>query len=64
MSHCEDCGCKVYSGACTNCHEAVYIEQQYHELGMSLNDCSDKFKNEIAEAHQDINRKLAIKASY
>ena len=31
-NYCEDCGCKVYSGACTNCHEEIYIEQQYYEL--------------------------------
>lgn len=57
MSHCEDCGCKVYNGACTNCHEVVYIEQQYHDLGMSMDDCSDEFKQEIADAHADINKK-------
>lgn len=64
MSHCEDCGCKVYNGACTNCHEAVYIEQQYYDLDMDINECSDSFKNEIAEAHRDINRKAAIKATF
>ena len=29
---CEDCGCKVYSGRCTNCHEELFILDQYDEL--------------------------------
>lgn len=24
-SHCENCGCKIYSGYCTNCQEEAYI---------------------------------------
>lgn len=31
-TYCEDCGCKVYSGRCTNCHEELYIMDQYYEL--------------------------------
>ena len=30
---CEDCGCKVYGGHCTNCHEETFIAQQYRDLG-------------------------------
>jgi hypothetical protein len=26
--YCEDCGCKVYNGHCTNCHEETYIAEQ------------------------------------
>jgi hypothetical protein len=33
MEYCEDCGCRVYNGHCTNCHEEIFIEQQYIELG-------------------------------
>jgi hypothetical protein len=29
---CADCGCNVYGGHCTNCHEEVFIAQQYCEL--------------------------------
>ena len=36
MSHCDNCGCRVYSGACVNCHEATYIEQQYVDLEMTI----------------------------
>ena len=27
---CENCGCRVYNGACTNCHEESYTEEQYY----------------------------------
>ena len=33
MSTCEDCGCKMYNGFCTNCHEEVFIADQYRDLG-------------------------------
>ena len=37
--HCEDCGCKVYSGICTNCHEELYIyETQNDYLPDELSD--------------------------
>ena len=28
MNYCEDCGSKVYSGHCVNCHEETFIAQQ------------------------------------
>jgi hypothetical protein len=28
--YCDDCGCAKYNGACTNCHEEIYIEEQCH----------------------------------
>jgi len=36
QDYCENCGCKVYSGRCVNCHEELYIIDQYRELGMPL----------------------------
>ena len=36
MKHCEDCGCKVFSGRCVNCNEVEYIEDQYYELDMPV----------------------------
>ena len=33
MGYCEDCGCKMFNGFCTNCHEEVYIEEQYYDIG-------------------------------
>jgi hypothetical protein len=48
MSYCEDCGCKVYNGHCTNCHEEVFIAEQHLEQG-TFNECSDEFKQKVAE---------------
>ena len=33
MKNCENCGSKMYNGACTWCHEEIYIMDQYHEMG-------------------------------
>lgn len=33
--YCENCGCKVYNGACVNCHEENYILDQYYEQDMT-----------------------------
>lgn len=35
---CNNCGCKVYNGACVNCDEEVFIMEQYYELDMPLPD--------------------------
>ncbi len=52
-TRCENCGCKVYGGACTNCHEEIYIERQYLELEMpipkSIGDLADKHRKEIRD---------------
>jgi hypothetical protein len=32
MSHCVNCGERVYRSLCTNCHEENFIEQQYIDL--------------------------------
>ena len=46
MNYCPDCGCKMCNGACTNCHEEIYIAEQYYELGMSM---SSEFENRLIE---------------
>lgn len=46
MNYCPDCGCKMYNGACTNCHEEIYIAEQYNELGMSM---SPEFEEKLIE---------------
>lgn len=33
---CEDCGCRMYGGFCTNCDEEVFIAGQYREDGESV----------------------------
>ena len=54
MSHCEDCGCKVYSGRCTNCHEELYILDQYYELDMELPDENSDFMKKVNEQQKAI----------
>lgn len=56
MKHCEDCGCKVYNGACTNCHETVYIQDQYIDQGIPLPGPDTQFMKEVAEQTADINK--------
>jgi len=63
-TECENCGCTAYDGACTNCHEEVYIEDQYHALGMQLPDQDSDFMQTLTKKHQDIDRKQMIKSSY
>lgn len=36
MNTCEDCGCRIAGGHCVNCHEEVFIAQQYRDLGMEV----------------------------
>jgi len=35
---CDDCGEKVYGGYCTNCHEEVFIAEQYELDGETVPD--------------------------
>ncbi len=60
-SYCDDCGEPVYNGACTNCHEVLYIEEQYHDLDM---DVPESLSKECGQARKDIERKAGIKATF
>jgi len=53
--YCEDCGCKVYSGRCTNCHEELYILGQYEELGMNIPDEDSEFMQRASEQQKIVN---------
>jgi len=33
MARCENCGCGMSGGFCSNCHEEVFIAEQYSEMG-------------------------------
>ncbi len=35
-SYCANCGEKSFNGACTNCHEEIYIREQYWDLNMEV----------------------------
>lgn len=51
MGYCPDCGCKMYNGACVNCHEEVYIRDQYEELGMPM---SKEFEKKVEEKEREV----------
>lgn len=57
--YCEDCGCKVYNGICTNCHEELYIEDQYYELNMPLPDEDSEFMKKAKLFSSSIKSKYA-----
>lgn len=38
MKCCEDCGERVYSDYCVNCHEEVFIAEQYDRSGEPVPD--------------------------
>lgn len=57
-SYCEDCGCKVYDGRCTNCHEELYILDQYLELDMELPSEDSKFMKKVRECEYKVEQKL------
>ncbi|HMR18067.1 MAG TPA: hypothetical protein PKA53_02100 [Sphingobacterium sp.] len=52
--YCGDCGCKVYSGRCTNCHEELYILDQYYEQGMELPDEDTDFMKKVRQKEIEI----------
>jgi len=59
MGYCENCGCKEYSGACVNCHEEIYIEEQYIELNEPI---PDLIYNEASKHRKEISDKKKNKS--
>ena len=59
MAHyCDDCGCKMYDGVCSNCHEEVVIRQQYIDLDIPV---PDNIAKTAEEQEIEIARKRIIK---
>jgi len=58
MTYCEDCGCKVFSGRCTNCHEELYIQDQYFELDMKLPPEETEFMKAVRKQEKEVAEKL------
>lgn len=56
MNYCEDCGCKMYNGFCTNCHEEVFIEEQY--IGLD-----EEIPNEIHEKSNEHRKFVSMRNS-
>lgn len=46
MSYCPDCGCKMYNGICTNCHEDLIIFDECLQYDIPM---SDEFLNSVDE---------------
>lgn len=57
-TECSDCGCRVYDGACTNCHEEIYIEAQYHELDMLMPKEDTEFMLKLRKCDQEMAAKI------
>lgn len=54
MRACENCGCRVYNGVCTNCHEETYIlETQSEDMTYPI---SDEFMQKVAEQRPEVER--------
>ena len=60
--YCEVYGCKVYSGRCTNCHEELFILDQYDELQgtefeLPYPDENSEFMKKVQEHKKNIENK-------
>lgn len=64
MSYCEDCGCKVYSGRCVNCHEELYIRDQYLDQDMELPSEDSDFMKKVEKQESEVARKQNLKNSH
>lgn len=56
-NYCEDCGCKVYSGRCTNCHEELFILDQYYEQEMEPPSEDSEFMKKVREQEKELAEK-------
>ena len=52
MTYCEDCGCKVYGGICSNCQEELYIVENQSEY--IENPLSNEFLQKAKEQKERI----------
>ncbi len=57
---CENCGCKVYSGRCVNCHEELFIRDQYIELDMQLPPAQSDFMKKVEQHEKELAKKLMV----
>jgi len=55
MKTCEDCGCTLRNGICTNCEEELFIyDYQMDDWSLEL---SEEFKNKVKEQRKKHNEK-------
>lgn len=53
--YCADCGCRTYNGACTNCHEEIFIQQQ-NDMNAEPIIFSDEFMHKVADHERKIRK--------
>ena len=49
---CEDCGCRVYSGHCVNCHEETFIAEQNYSNDEPIA-FSEEFLKKVEEQKEE-----------
>jgi hypothetical protein len=55
MKYCEDCGCILQDGVCSNCQEELFIlENQSADIDFPL---SDEFMQAANEQERELNRR-------
>jgi hypothetical protein len=54
---CEDCGCRMYGGICSNCQEELYILENQADC---LGPVSDEFMEMAGEQRRLLKRREAI----
>jgi hypothetical protein len=55
-SCCENCGEAVYDGRCVNCHEELYIQDQYFELNIPLPSKDSEFMKSVERHEKEVNQ--------
>jgi hypothetical protein len=63
MARCEDCGCGMSGGFCSNCHEEVFIAEQYSEQGMEVPEAIAKKASEQIDDENRIEQANKIRKS-
>ena len=57
-TYCENCGCKVYSGYCTNCNEENYIYEQNYSNDEPIS-FSEEFLEKVEQGDKEAKQRLS-----
>lgn len=52
MKICENCGCKIYNGVCSNCYEELYIFENQNEF--ITEPLSDEFVEKVKKQKEQL----------
>lgn len=61
MAYCNDCGCRMSDGICSNCHEELWITEYQGEF---LPRMSEEFNEKVCEQRNRVNRQKQLKRPY